>query len=952
VSFNLKIGASTAAIITKPSIIRNLRQCFAVFTGVSDVKVSLFTMIDYPSEAVTYFSKHDTVNSAPSPVPDDDRRRRAAAAANVSSVSTLHIEVEPLASIVDPLGNGATLISDISARAANITAKLRSLSDANFSADPSMAPFILDITQALGANITISFDASSIAVLLPSERMMPAIQSTSINNSSLSMGAIIGITLGVILLSSGIVGKVIYDAHSAKSTRAAAAAAAADIVAAMKEPQVSTISAAPSPLPDSATPGLVLRLHAPTRRVRRIPSTVTFPKRTKSIASIVPIDDDDDNTVIAIESPVRRRASKPDEVKPEEPTPRPRIMSFNGESSLVFHTDSNSPGEASLPGMSQAQDHDSRDDTTTTTTKTTIAETTAWVNELIATYAAAKPLPPRRPLSPTPLPGLEAADFVANLIQTSTSARARWTVPARQAAVPPEIVVASTPRSPIETDAREVVGGAFFTPRTREPLGTLATLSPLPPPQYQQLERRLSSKTLKWMASPSSPVMIQATPLCISPPTARASIRSPSAMDAILQLPTPVRVPPPECDSSGSSSASDASELSPIFTRSTLQSTPAADALKQNLSDAAQTAIARTLNIFRTHWPIQPAPPSSNGSLHSLHGGATPMDTADSPLSPYPMPPEGRPRSSACIDGTTAVNTSSHHPARLVVPQFAGGAHRTLTRLTMRSSSGGVSLPPGPPPGRPKTPLSVEVFRSSLIATSARSSADARAQAAAAATVAASVSPTHPFAATMAIYSAPVAPLVRIKLPPRGLSLSGPGIDRADSLVGRRVRRRDGSDSSPGSIASLARTHRHHHDSSPDSAASPGFIEASAPRAPISVTRPLHITRLTRLSRWDTTFNNGSTPVVENAVASNIVVDAAASRSSSRGLALHPPVGAMRLNLEKLLRVVDGNDTNGRPRDPVPTAETIESDALLSSLQATLDATRIAREKSARESKD
>ena len=36
----------------------------------------------------------------------------------------------------------------------------------------------------------------------------------------------------------------------------------------------------------------------------------------------------------------------------------------------------------------------------------------------------------------------------------------------------------------------------------------------------------------------------------------------------------------------------------------------------------------------------------------------------------------------------------------------------------------------------------------------------------------------------------------------------------------------------------------------------------------------------------------------------------------------------------------------------VPTAETIESDALLSSLQATLDATRIAREKSARESKD
>ena len=904
-------------------------------------------MIDYPSEIITYFSKQNAVNSAPSPVPDD--RRRAATASNVSSVSTLRIEVDPLATIVDPLGNGATLISDISARVANITAKLRGLSAGNFSADPLMAPFILDITQALGANITINFDASSIAVQLPSERMMPATQSSSVNNNSLSMGAIVGITLGVILLSSGFVGKVVYDAHSAKSKRTAAAA---DIVAAIKEPQLSTISAAPSPLPDSATPGLVLRLHAPTRRVRRISSNVTFPNRTKSIASIVPIAGDDENsvTVVSVESPVRRRASKP-EVKPEEPTPRPRIMSFNGDSSLIFHTDSNSPGEASLPGTSQAQDYDSRDGTTT---KSTIAETTAWVNELIATYAAAKPLPPRCPLSPTPLPCLEAPDSVANLTQTSTSARARLTLPARQASVsgtppPPVIVVETTPRSPLETEAREVVSGAFFRPRTREPLGSHASLSPLP---QHQLERRLSSKTLKWMAS--------SQPLCISPPTARASIRSPSAMEAILQLPTPVRAPPPlECESS----SDDTDQPSPLFTRSALPATATpAEELKQNFSDAAQTAIARTLNIFRTHWPIQPAPPSSNGSMLSLHG-ATPMDSSvvDSPLSPYPMPPEGRPHgSSAGITDTTVTSPPHHHPARLVIPQFAVGAHRTLTRLTMRNGAssagaGGVSLPPGPPPGRPKTPLSVEVFRSSLVATSTRASADARAQVAAA-TAAASMSPTHPFAATAAIYSAPVAPIVRVKLPPRGLSLSGPGIDidRVDSLVGRRVRRRDGGGaSSPGSIASLGRSHRgRHHDSSPDSAASPGFIEAAAPRVPTStITRPLHITRLTRLSRQDTSFNNGSTPVVETAAASNVVVDAA-SRSSSRGLALHPPVGAMRLNLEKLLRVVDGNDTHEHSRDPVPTAETIESEAVLLSLQVTLEATRSAREKSTRESKD
>lgn len=912
-----------------------------------------------------YFSKHHVVNSAPSPLPEIYTRRRRAAA-DVSSELTIIIEVEPNPLVVDIAGNGAVLITDISSRTANISSRLHAFSAGPLMANPLMALFVAELSLELGVNpssLNVTFDAASITVTLPSERAMP-VPAVSVH-SSMSFATIIGITVGVltVLAASGLAGKVVYDAKVAKAMRAIVAAA-------MKEsPPPSTTTTSPQLSASVASPSaFVIRLHALPKGGRiRAPGSICY----RSFASVNPLPANSPNshnasnpTIIAVNSPSHRAAvhtARVDEppaahnawvgpLEEQNRTLRPRI-SICGDSEFIYSNDDDEKSPKSLPGTSMAQEQEDSgvdDDATAAAYVDGDTETNAWVAELIATSAVAQSLPPRPDFSPKRLPGLDM-DFVSNLVNTSAAAASRthWTVPSKRAIVLNENLLLPTPRSSVEAK------------------GT-CELNNSP---HARLERRVSSKTLKWVVSTPP----HGVPVHISSPTARASLCSPRAIDAILQQaatfvsesaidseppslfsinpniingnhhpdgqPLPAsRSPSPlftlthlsmprVTDKESQHPEKNVSptrvepakpvsrEPSPLFTRSALPKANAADtALK---TAAAVNPQPLDLSSIRKHWPVLPIALPPQISIRSIN-----YEMLGS-ITPAPLPPLRAP--------------NFPRPAIPQIP-FAVGAQRMLMRLTqMRLPP--AALPPGSPPGSgcQETP-SLMVPRSSVRTLSAarralvaKRSADNEA-------------PTPPaLAIVTAIYSAPVVPF---RVPPRGLALYGSGIDEGGGLdLGRTYRRRNSPLSGrPASVSSTSSLSR---------AASPIFSGGiSSPRFPLSAPsifiRPLKITRLTPLPSSSRNLDSvgGVTRMTPLAISSNLKVGSASSSPSPprKGLALFPSgVVSQRTTIRRLLHAVDHGSAEMRVEEP--TAETIEANSLLASLQTQLDKSRLSRER-------
>jgi hypothetical protein len=396
----------------------------------------------------------------------------------------------------------------------------------------------------------------------------------------------------------------------------------------------------------------------------------------------------------------------------EEVTLRPRVLTSASELTLM------STKCASLPETHVPLD---KPDSTTTSTAAYIAATSAWIDELIASSVAVNPLRSRNFLTPQRLPRRHAPDvfdeFVVNTVGSASS------------------------YSPAPVEAVDLDGN-LFSPRTRAPIGKSSPMSPQP------LLRRKSSKSLS-LQTALSPVLALSS-LCLSPPSARAPMRSPIPIDAILNAPAS---PMPSNNilehgaAQGTTSAVDLIAACKIL-------------LPSECDDSQSVCPGDDAPHLHRRWPMQPSAPIASSSSRSTPSSFGNLDGVEE-SSPRPPPPLHAPR---YLRPTFTNN--------LRVPQPP--AARALPMLS---------------------PKSTERYCALSAARAAGEQADGKNRA--------QTPMSRALSAATAIYTSPVAPL---RPPQRGLVLSGPGVSSHSRHRPMNLGRTSRRDSSPHQVDELPKS--------------------------------------------------------------------------------------------------------------------------------------------------